>query len=332
MLPLRVKGYRENLLDGYLAKGEYFWHMEEGRIRFERTDEIDWEETSQIKEEALSEKERLIVQALSRRGASFMQALNGVLPDESPYDTLLSLMEKGIVCADSFLPVRQWMNKEKIKKSTARQRVGARIKAQQAGRWDLVHPIRKRTLQEEMDDCFRRYLVLCRETAALCGLSWQEALTLLRVQEYTGQVRRGYYVEGLSGAQFIRKEDFGSVTSRLLHMPQELLWISAADPMQPWGKLLPHQPNLAFTNIPGTAVALRGGLPVALFERQGKILKVFSQEYAEEALCLFAKNYRQGHIFADRKRITVKEYPAEAAGALGASGFVREALDYALYR
>lgn len=332
MLPLRVKGYRENLLDGYLAKGEYFWHMEEGRIRFERTDEIDWEETSQIKEEALSEKERLIVQALSRRGASFMQALNGVLPDESPYDTLLSLMEKGIVCADSFLPVRQWMNKEKIKKTTARQRVGARIKAQQAGRWDLVHPIRKRTLQEEMDDCFRRYLVLCRETAALCGLSWQEALTLLRVQEYTGQVRRGYYVEGLSGAQFIRKEDFGSVTSRLLHMPQELLWISAADPMQPWGKLLPHQPNLAFTNIPGTAVALRGGLPVALFERQGKILKVFSQEYAEEALCLFAKNYRQGHIFADRKRITVKEYPAEAAGALGASGFVREALDYALYR
>ncbi len=332
MLPLRVKGYRENLLDGFLAKGEYFWHMEEGKIRFDRMDEIDWDEPSGIEKENLSEKERLIVEALSRRGASFMQALNGVLPDESPYETLLALMEKGIVCADSFLPVRQWMNKEKIKKSAARQRVGARIKAQQAGRWDLVHPVKNRTLQEMMDDCFRRYLVLCRETAALCGLSWQEALALLRVQEYTGQVRRGYYVEGLSGAQFIRKEDFDSVTSRLVYPTNELLWINAADPMQPWGKLLPHQPGLAFTNISGTAVAMQGGVPVALFERQGKILKVLKQECIREALPLFAEIYRQGRIFAEKKRITVKEYPKEAAQVLAESGFVKEALDYTLYR
>lgn len=332
MLPLRVKGYRENLLDSFLAKGEYFWHMEDGKIRFDRVEEIDWDGMSGIGKGDLSEKESLIVEALSRRGASFMQALNGVLPDESPYETLLSLMERGIVCADSFLPVRQWMNKEKIKKSAARQRVGARIRAQQAGRWDLVHPVRKQTLQEKMDACFGRYMILCRETAALCSLPWQDALALLRVQEYTGQVRRGYYVEGLSGAQFIRKEDFSSVTSRLLHPTRELLWISAADPMQPWGKLLPHQSGQAFANLPGTAVALQGGEPSVLFERQGKVLKVLKWECVEEALELFVKDYQQGMIFADKKRIIVKEYPTEAAQVLAKSGFVKEALDYTLYR
>ena len=65
----------------------------------------------------------------ARRGASFMQALNNVLPGESPYDTLLSLMEKGIVCADSFLPVRQWLNREKIKKSASSAGAGWLMRA-----------------------------------------------------------------------------------------------------------------------------------------------------------------------------------------------------------
>ena len=85
------------------------------------------------------------------------------------------------------------------------------MKAFYTGRFDLVRPLRLLTVQEHMTACFDRYLILCRETAAAYGMSWQDALSLLRVQEYTGQVRRGYFVEGLSGAQFIRKEDFEAV-------------------------------------------------------------------------------------------------------------------------
>ncbi|MDE6516702.1 MAG: hypothetical protein K2L18_02485, partial [Acetatifactor sp.] len=132
-----------------------------------------------------------------------------------PYDNLLSLLEKGLVCADSFVPVRQWLNRDKLQKAAARQRVGARVKVLQAGRFDLVRPLRSLTIQEQMERCFDRYVVLCRETAAAWGLSWQEALRLLRVWEYTGQVRRGYFVKGLSGAQFLRRQDFESVTARL---------------------------------------------------------------------------------------------------------------------
>ena len=139
-------------------------------------------------------------------------------------------------------------------------------------------------------------------------------------------------MEGFSGAQFIRKDDFGGITARLLHPVQELIWINAADPLQPWGKLLPHTAGLSFANLPGTAVALRGGLPIILFERQGRVLRVFDASCLTEALQLFTEEYRQGRIFTGRKRIVVKEYPAEASKALAESGFIREALDYTLYR
>ncbi|MDE6674371.1 MAG: DEAD/DEAH box helicase, partial [Acetatifactor sp.] len=324
--------------DTLLAGGEYFWHMEEdGRLRFDPVEGIDWDQEAQLPWEELSDRERRVAEALSRRGASFMQALSHVLDGESPYDTLLSLMEKGLVCADSFVPVRQWLNREKIQKAAARQRVGARVKALQAGRFELVKPLRPLTIPEQMERCFDRYLVLCRETAAAWGLPWQEALKLLRVWEYTGQVRRGYFVKGLSGAQFIRRQDFESVTARLMHPQAELVWLNAADPMQPWGKLLAHEPERNFVNVPGTAVAFRDGLPAAVFERQGKVLRCFDtgegqEDGLREILRLFEEEFQRGRIFPSKKRIVVKEYPAQAADALAESGFLHEIQDYVLYR
>ncbi|MCM1190508.1 MAG: DEAD/DEAH box helicase [bacterium] len=333
IFPARVKNYKENLLDTLLAGGEYFWHMEEGgKLRFDPVEEIDWDGERRIPWEELSDKERILAETLERRGASFMQALNGALGGESPYETLLSLAEKGLIYADSFVPVRQWMNREKLKKAAVRQRVGARVKALQAGRYDLVRPLRALTVQEQMDRCFDRWRILCRETAAACGLSWQEALRLLRVQEYTGQVRRGYFVKGLSGAQFVRRADFAGVTSALLHPREEVIWLNAADPMQPWGKVLPHGEGRGFLNVPGTLTAFRCGRPELIFERQGSVLRVLEQEKAAEDLCLFAEEFRRGRILPGKKRIVVKEYPKEAAEALEAAGFLREMQDYVLYR
>lgn len=333
IFPARVRNYRESYLDKLLSSGEYFWRMEEGgKICFEASERIDWEAEPEIPWEALSEKERILAQALSRRGASFMQSLNNVLGGESPYETLISLMEKGLISADSFVPVRQWLGRKKTERAAARQRAGARVKAIHAGRYDLIRPLQKIGLQEEMDRCFDRYLILCRETAAACGLPWQEALSLLRVQEYTGQVRRGYFVEGLSGAQFIRKKDFESVTAMLLHPKEELLWVNAAEPLQPFGKILAHDKEKAFLNVPGTAAAFYKGRLVALFERQGKTLRVFDETNLKETLCRFSESYRQGRIFPGKKRIAVTDYPKEAESALTESGFMREVGKFVLYR
>lgn len=337
LLPGRVRNYRESMLDAFLAEGEMFWHMEKkGGLCFDCQEKTDWDADMSGRVEELNEKERIIYEALLKRGASFMQTLNSLISGESCYDTLLSLLEKGLVCADSFVPVRQWLDREKAGKSTARQRVNMRIKALRAGRWDVVRPVEELSgedfLEERLEGCLNRSLILCRETAAQWGLAWQEALSLLRIWEYTGRVRRGYFVEGMSGAQFIREKDYRSVV-RLLDRPeQKIIWVNAADPAQCWGKVLPHREGRSFMNIPGNAVACLGGVPIAVMERQGRVLRIFEEERQEECLKIFAEEFGKGKIFTGLKRIVVKEYPAGAGETLAGAGFTKEMQDYVLYR
>ena len=335
LLPGHVRNYKPSLLDAYLAEGELFWHMEEkDGLRFDFQSDVDWEADRQQEDltgKDLTEEERVIYEAIVRRGACFMQSLNNLLPDKLPYDILLSLMEKGLVYADSFLPVRQWIDREKTKKVAVRQRVNLRVKALQTGRWDIVRPVREKTIEEKLNACFLVSPILSKETTAACGLSWQEALSVLRVWEYTGQARRGYFVKDLSGAQFILGKDYESVVRRLQEPQKKLVWINAADPAQCWGKVLPHKEGRSFINVPGTAVACYGGLPVAVMERQGKVLRIWEAELQEECLRLFAEKFRRGSIFSDRKRIVVKEYPDTAAEALHKAGFRKEMQDYVLY-
>lgn len=332
LLPERVRNYRPSMLDSFLAGGELFWHMsKDGGLQFDYQAEIDWE-ADICKDTDLTLNEEIIYEALIKRGASFIQALNGLLPGESPYDALMSLMEKGLIYADSFVPARQWIDREKIGRSAARQRVNARIKAMSAGRWDVVRQIKPPSIEKRLDRCFERSLILCRETAAQWGLPWQDALSVLRIWEYTGRVRRGYFVEGMSGAQFIREKDYAG-TVRMLQKPeQKIIWINAADPLQCFGKTLPHMEGRNFLNVPGTVAAFCGGIPAAVFERQGRVLRVFDEENLKQTLSLFADEYKRGKFFPARKRIVVKDYPETAAEALEDAGFAKEMKDYVLYR
>lgn len=337
VLPARVKNYRETSLDTFLAEGELCWQMDpKGGLRFCRQDETDWDADLSDRCRELDGKEAMIYEALLKRGASFLQPLNRLLDGESAYEPLLSLMAKGYVYADSFIPVRQWLELEKSKKTAPRRLAAMRAKALRAGRWDVVRPVRQRhpagITEEDLETCFDRCLVLCRETASAWGISWQEALSVLRVWEYTGQARRGYFVEGMSGAQFIRRKDYAAVT-RFLQQPDErLVWINAADPAQCWGMILPHKEGRNFMRVPGTAVACYGGLVVAVFERQGRQLRVFEEAWTKLCVEEFAAAYQKGKIFPGLKRIVVKEYPKTAAGMLAQAGFHKEMQDYVLYR
>ena len=337
VLASRVKNYRESMLDTFLAEGEMYWHMDEkDGLCFEYVEEADWEADLTDGMLQLHEKERLIYETLLKRGASFLQPLNRLLAGESAHETLLALMGKGMVCADSFVPVRQWQELEKSKKMAPKRLANMRVQALRAGRWDVVRPVQEQPqtagMEQKLERCFDAWLILSKETTAAFGISWQEALAVLRIQEYTGQVRRGYFVEGMSGAQFIRGKDYASVV-RMLQRPEEkIVWINAADPAQCWGKVLPHMQGRNFLHVPGTAVACYAGLPAAVLERQGKTLRVFEQELTDACMQEFAAAFLSGRIFYGRKRIVVKEYPQIAESALSGAGFRREMQDYVLYR
>ena len=259
-----------------------------------------------------------------------MQRFRDLIGGDSPFDYLLNLAGKGLVCADSFMPVRWWLNRDKLLKAPPRQRVGVLAKAMTTGRWELVRPLKTLTKEERLNRLFEVKIILCRETVQ--GMTWGEALEVLRIWEYTGQVRRGYFIEGMSGVQFIREKDFAGVMYALENPKEQLIWLPAMDPCQPWGKCISHEEGRSFMNIPGTVAALRGGVTVAVMERQGKILRIFDREGADNILEAFTRDFHKKKLFPQVNRLIVKEYPEDMAEVFKKYGFKKEMQDYVLYR
>lgn len=353
LFPARVKNYRESMLDRLLAEGDWFWHFRpDGRLAFEAAGDVDWETEADCGDfgkkaaaadpaGALSESEGILYEQLKKRGASFLKQLSRCVENADAQELLLGLAQKGLVYADSFVPVRQALNRDRIAKATARQRVNARVQAMSAGRWDLVRPCRKKCMEEWIEQLFMQNLILCRETwrkpetdlfhGEMQGFTWSDALTVLRVWEYVGKVRRGYFVSGMSGAQFIRQEDYQAVTQALAMPGEDIIWLNAADPACVWGKILPYPADRGFTGIPSAAAALKAGRILAVLERKGKVFRVFEQDCLEELIAQLAFAFRERKLFAGQKRMVIREYPEGAGTFFKAAGFIREMQDYVLY-
>ena len=331
LLPARVGGYRPELLDALLAQGNLYWRLDaQTGLSFHPYEDIDWDADMTGAAISLEGDPRIIYDALLKRGASFMHRLTDLLDGKSPYDVLMQLAEKSLVCADSFVPIRQWLNKEMLDRAPVKQRARARAMIQSSGRWEVARPLIARSLEQQLDRAFDRYRIICRETAQ--NLNWPGILEILRVWEFTGRARRGYFIEGMSGIQFIREQDYAATMLALEQPQNQIIWLPAVDPAQPWGKSLSHRPGKSFMNVPGTAVALQAGTPVAVFERQGKSLRVLDESVLEDTLLAFAYQFAERRIFSTQNRVSVKHYPSVAVAALTRSGFVSEVQDYVLYR
>ncbi|MCL2404300.1 MAG: DEAD/DEAH box helicase, partial [Defluviitaleaceae bacterium] len=341
LLPARVTTYRPELLDKLLASGEVFWRLSNESITFHPHTDIDWDaDLDQYLSSAdLDQDEQLIIQLLQKRGATFLYTLpHDMVKIKKPLQSVLfPLMEKGLIYADSFIPIRMWMNKDKTSKSSIRQRVAARVTATDSGRWDIVRPLKPLSIDERISRAFDKTSILCRETIApLPDTPWSAALEALRVWEYTGRARRGYFVEGLSGAQYIRDDAYTQITQALEHPTDKVIWLPAPDPNQAWGKTLPYSTDKSFISAQGTVVALKKGIPIAVFERKGHTLRVFDETVLEtvlaEALAAFTEAVNKRNIYPSSSIITVKDYPQHATQALIDAGFVRVMMDYVYYR
>ena len=269
----------------------------------------------------LTDMERDVLQTLTARGASFASRL-----PVNAGDALKSLLARGLVRADSFLPVREMLAAES---GSVKKTVRRRVRVMDAGRWSRVGALPQTSAEALVERLFDRFGIVCRETA---GADWNAAFGVLKHMEYAGKARRGYFVKGLSGAQFMRETDYSTITAQLRQPSGECIWLPAADPMQAWGAYLAHEEGRAFLRVPGAAVALMDGAVVAVSEKQGEALRVFDDPAAPEALRALADAFRRGAIFPALPRLLIKKYPPTAAPHLEAAGFTREMLDYTLMR
>jgi len=325
MLPRRVRNYRPALLDDYLKSGDVFWQVDGAFLTFYLYEDIDWEAETDMPP-GLSADEIKITDALKKRGACFVNSFSGLGLEASPMDTLLSLAAKGLAHTDSFAPVRQILTD--TDKTPVKRRVKAKVTAT-AGRWDLVRKTKALSKDETLEREFSRAVILCKETVR--NISWQEAYAALKTLEYTGRARRGYFIKGMSGAQFVKAEDYTDIILALESPLSDIIWLNARDQCQIWNKLIKNEERF-FICAKETAVALKNGEIVAVFSKNAAALNVFDYSCLESALAAFIKTFNEKQVFPRLSRVKLKQYAARDEEHLRGAGFIKQMTDYVLWR
>jgi ATP-dependent Lhr-like helicase len=210
-------------------------------------------------------------------------------------------------------------------RSRAGRRFGARrtgAQAQVQGRWSLTTSLfrrepepgqRRRTMAELL---LERYGIVTREQVLAEGVrgGFSMLYDALSQLETLGTCRRGYFIEGLGGAQFALPGAVERLRSGGTGAEAPPLVLAATDPAQPYGAALPwpkrDDPTASEGRKPqraaGAYVVLAGGEPVVYVERGGRGLSVLSEpgdarvRPALEALAAFVTGDRARRLSLER--------------------------------
>ena len=364
MLPRRVKGYRPAWLDDVLGQGAWLWRAmgtarEDPRVAFFLRDFEGRPETEPGSVE-LSPDEQKVLEVLDRHGASFATDLARLAATEPSRvrRALGELMNRGVVTNDRFDPLRAGSHETltALTEASSSRRAGLSVRvrprrslsARPEGRWSRLARMAGDTesrLLAWAAVLIERYGVLSREVVALepWAPSWAELAPLLSRSEWRGELRRGYFVEGLSGVQYA-SEDAAGELARLASATADaapLVLVCTTDPANVYGAGAPLDVELLeggvarLPRLPSHFLVLRAGRPILIIESFGKRLTGLAS--ASQADIDSALNLLPGFTGSDRRILKVELYngtPAAegpAAGRLAELGFVRDYPGMAYY-
>jgi ATP-dependent Lhr-like helicase len=281
ILPRRVPGFQPAQLDQLTASGEVVWvgaGLERVAIYFrEDAPALGRPATLPPPEGDVYER----IRAALAGGAVFWFDLlrETSLEAETALPALWELVWSGEATNDAWQPLRaarrfQAPRPERRPRRFSRHRSDA-ITATQ-GRWSSADAIfagetDPRALAEIL---LERQGIVTREGVRGEGVPGGYAAVYreLRSLETLGVCRRGYFVEGLGGAQFA----LPGAVERLRERPDEPLplVLAAADPAQPYGAALPwpKRAGARAARVAGAYVVLLGGAAALYVERGGRSL------------------------------------------------------------
>ena len=318
VLPARMAAYRQSDLDALCTAGEVVWvgagalGATDGRVRLVYRDRLGLLVPT-ADEPPDGPVHAALLAHLDQRGASFWPDLVAASAEnEVPYDeptvlaALWDLVWAGLVTNDSLAPLRAFLAGKPRRAGKRRPTPGRLTRLGPppgAGRWSLVDPLRRPVPTEteaahaRAQQLLERYGVLTREAALGEGAEggFAGVYPVLKALEDRGQVRRGYFVAGLGGAQFALP---GAVDRlRAGRDGDGPVTLAAADPAQPYGAALgwPETKGRPSRSA-GAYVVLVDGEPAVFCERGAKSLVTFPRtlelDHWPEALQALAKDGR----------------------------------------
>ncbi|MEV4287470.1 ATP-dependent helicase [Nonomuraea bangladeshensis] len=375
VLPARVPGYHPSLLDELTSSGEVMW-VGQGSLPggdgwvslyFADTAPLLLPEPAEITMTAVHER---VLELLGGGGALFFRGISdqlGSQDDQTLVSALWDLVWSGRISGDTLAPLRATLGTGRPAHrpaTTRRRRAVLPTRSGPptvAGRWWLLPaPAADATqrAQAQAEALLERHGVVTRGAVTSERLpgGFTPVYQVLRAYEESGRCRRGYFVEGLGGAQFALP---GAVDRMRAMAPgiaptaagappldpgpgpagfgpgggregaRRAVVLAAADPANPYGAALSwpqrpgdvgHKPG----RKAGALVVLVDGHLVLYVERGGKTLLSFADDErlqpAVDALALAVRDGALGKLTVERADgASIGESPL--AAALEAAGF-----------
>ena len=301
ILPARLPNASVEL-DRALAAGDIVWvgveplGARDGKLMLLPRDAVSLLMPPTADESPTSDVHARVLKALSESGASFFtdiyQSVGGD-PLEAT-DALWDLVWAGVVTNDSFAPVRAFVARRSRRKARSTRVSLSPPHAQ--GRWFLVDSLRRMSPTAEERGLALAHMLLARQGVVTRDGVIAEGIPggfsglypVLSSLEDVGSTRRGYFVEGLGGAQF----GLPGAIERL-RMPGDpgIVVMASTDPANPYGA------SLMWPSSDGTpqrrarsTIALDSGNPIAWLDPSGRSIALFdaAQSQSVEAIWMLS--------------------------------------------
>jgi len=326
VLPRRVAEYRPEQLDALCASGEAVWvgaGLDRVAIYFrEDAPALGPPPAADRPEREVHERLRA---ALGHSALFWHDLLADTgLEAEEALPALWDLVWAGEVTNDAWTPLRAG-RRYKTQAQRPRPRRFSRRRAGEVtstqGRWSLTERLfpgrpDRRALAELL---LERQGIVTRDGVRGEGIpgGYGAVYGELKALETLGLCRRGYFVEGLGGAQFA----LGGAVERLRELrskdgeEEEPLVLAAADPAQPYGAAVPwpKRAGARAARVAGAHVILLGGGPALFVERGGRSLVPLREPeeiWLRDALAALVEHVRRAGL----KRLAVERFDGEPVG------------------
>ena len=325
VLPRRVPGYQPAWLDGLCAAGELVWvgaGLDRVAVYFREDAPLLGRPAGAPPPE--TPEAAAIREALARSAMFWGDLLAETgLEAESALPALWELVWAGEVTNDAWTPLRAGRRYETPSNRALGVRTrrfsrtrGASITSTQ-GRWSPTERLfggapDRRALAELL---LERQGIVTRDGVRGEGIpgGYGAVYSELKDLETIGACRRGYFVEGLGGAQFA----LPGAVERLRELraghgegdDPEPLVLAAADPAQPYGAALPwpKRAGARAARVAGAQVVLLGGEAALFVERGGRTLVPLrepDEEWLRPAVAALVEYVRAGGA----KRLAVERF------------------------
>ncbi len=300
-----------------------------------------------------SELATRVLDALNARGALFFRQLGECADGATDRELLLAIWElvwSGHVTNDTLAPLRAMVRSKPMASPRSRRRRRPHNPTRTgppagAGRWSLSprlsdSPTRRRhAIAEQL---LRRHGVITRAAmAAERAGGFASIYPILKVLEERGACRRGYFVEGLGGAQFA----LPGAVDRMRALAAEndaagrAAVLSAVDPANPYGAALPWPERSGegaqrAGRKAGSVVVLVGGRLTLYVERGGRTALSYGDDpdRTRTAIAALAERARAGFLAGfELQRVDGRSVrDSDLTEALEGAGFVQTHRGYEL--